>query len=297
MILVLKGADFSANNLGQVEITTELNEFTKAAIVASGNTSMSEEQKSALDTFFRNIGAFGGSSEIFSKIERMYIPFICGGISFAGHDFAEKNSGVTLSAEAYALRNKGITGALESPTANCPKIPMLVSKRDFSFFLMTTEQIDNNNQGVQVFFSYNGNSGANRFYAQMTSPGGGNVINIRLDHLNPSSTNLIANVMQLNSDYSTRNYGLLAGFSLTGNNQVKFITLDERIESVTYPNWENIGDDTEITNANVFGAANAKALSSKSKSIGMFLLGSGLSEDEMVSLKKAADKLASYFVM
>ena len=56
MILVLKNADFSAKNIGQVQVTVNLHAFTEAAIQASGNTSLTAEQKSALDSLFLSMG-------------------------------------------------------------------------------------------------------------------------------------------------------------------------------------------------------------------------------------------------
>lgn len=107
MILVLKGADFSANNLGQVEITTELDAFTKAAIVASGNTSMTDVQKSALNTFFKKLGAFGATG-VWSKIHYAWMPIIGGSLDKAFLNYKSNEVNVVPKSEYWSLVDGGI---------------------------------------------------------------------------------------------------------------------------------------------------------------------------------------------
>lgn len=293
MILVLRGADFSANNLGQVEITTELDDYTKAAIAASGNTGMTNVQKSALNTFFKKVGAWGGGSNIWSKMDRVYIPFLCADIANAGHDYTENGDDVTLASDKYVLRNKGLTGALESPaTYSGPQIPMLISKRDFSFFIMTTEQINGNSQTSGTLLGYTGNSGSNRFYASLSSVSSGNAIILRADHLKPSGASLLPNV----GKFEEMSQWKLTGYSLTGTDTASCITFSGLIKEVIYTNWDNIGDDNAKNNTYIFTNSNGQPLAVSSKSIGMFMMGHGLTNDEMLILKEASDKLAEFFV-
>ena len=107
MILILKGADFSANNLGQVEITTELDDFTKAAIVASGNTSMTDVQKSALNTFFKKLGAFG-TTGVWSKIHYAWMPIIGGSLDKAFLNYKSNEVNVVPKSEYWSLVEGGI---------------------------------------------------------------------------------------------------------------------------------------------------------------------------------------------
>lgn len=107
MILVLQGADFSANNLGQVEITTELAEFTKAAIAASGNSTMNEKQKSALNTFFRKVGAFG-STGVWSKIHYAWIPIIGGSLDKAFMNYKNNEVNVVPKSDYWTMVDGGV---------------------------------------------------------------------------------------------------------------------------------------------------------------------------------------------
>lgn len=54
---------------------TDIDDFTKAAIVASGNDTMSIDQKWALDEYFERIGALDAGS-IWQKIKAIYMPAI-----------------------------------------------------------------------------------------------------------------------------------------------------------------------------------------------------------------------------
>ena len=61
------------NNLPILE---PMSQFTLDAITKSGNASMSDEQKFALNHFFYQIGAIGGNG-IASKLDVLYLPLIC----------------------------------------------------------------------------------------------------------------------------------------------------------------------------------------------------------------------------
>lgn len=75
--LVINGADFSALKIDVVSIPRELNATTLAWITASGNDSLTEAQKIALDDFVLALGAHN-DSELWSKIDRLWLPMIAG---------------------------------------------------------------------------------------------------------------------------------------------------------------------------------------------------------------------------
>ena len=56
-------------------LKTDISDFTKAAIIASGNSSMDDAQKWALDSYFESIGAIDNGT-IWQKIKAIYIPLI-----------------------------------------------------------------------------------------------------------------------------------------------------------------------------------------------------------------------------
>lgn len=110
MILVLKDADFSANNIGQVEVSRDLNAYTVAAITASGNENLTDAQKFALDDLFLAMGV-DGSNQVMSKIKCLYIPMIADDISNALINYATNSftKDFTPNSANWQLRSHGIT--------------------------------------------------------------------------------------------------------------------------------------------------------------------------------------------
>lgn len=142
MILVLKNADFSANNIGRVQVTTELSEYTKAAIAASGNASLTLEQKSAVNNFFETIGA--GSSEsntIISRMRFIYLPIVAGELSkamlnYATIDFVKDFEPNTTN---WALQNNGIQGLAQGQAFTKVYDTPLMGNNISAFWLRTTK--------------------------------------------------------------------------------------------------------------------------------------------------------------
>lgn len=179
MIIKLKGADFSANNLGQINVR-ELNDFTKLAITASGNTAMTEVQKYALDDFFYNIGAFGSKNNIYAKVKLLVLPIIANGIDGAKVNF-QNNTSLPLS-NNWTLDDYGIKAISETP-----RIAVTLS-----------ESISQDNVTIVSAISYDllkaagssktanlitvGNTNPGRFYADvMVSSSGDPTVNVQRD--------------------------------------------------------------------------------------------------------------------
>jgi hypothetical protein len=74
--LVINGADFSALKIDKVSIPRELNTTTLAWITASGNDSLTEAQKTALDDLVLALKA--NNNSLMSKIKRLWLPMIAG---------------------------------------------------------------------------------------------------------------------------------------------------------------------------------------------------------------------------
>lgn len=291
MIFVLKGADFSANNLGQVELTTEINKFTEGIILKSGNTSMTRQQKSALDSFFRAIGAFGDSSNIWSKIDMLVMPLICTDLEHASVDYTGKHTITRLTESGYALRNHGITGVSDSPTNNSAVVDnVLLKKGDFSLFTMLTEDFTEAAQTSPYIVAYIGNSNNNRLYCSyVVSSVSGSAF--RIDHIVPSDTSVICNL-----DKVPVSKGSLQGLSVDSTGTVHYI-LNDVIATTPYPNYNAIGVDTTPVNAYLYGSPTGKAPITSDKAVGMTIYAKHLSDTEMTTLYNAANKLASYFLV
>lgn len=119
MIIVLKGADFSQNNIGKVQTEIVLDEYTKAAILASGNDALTDIQKSALNSLFLAMGV-DGSNNVMSKIRKMYLPMIAGDVSKALINYADNTfpEDATPNSADWELRNLGIAQKTTSQKFN-----------------------------------------------------------------------------------------------------------------------------------------------------------------------------------
>lgn len=141
MILVLKGADFSTNNLGQVEVNQDLLPYTEAAILASGNAQMTPPQKSALDNLFRTMEA-GQVGGVMSKMRKVYLPIIAGDVSKALTDYSTNsfNVDLVLNSANWKIQSHGLIGYTEGQpitlTLNNP-----LDGGNFSCFALRTEKM------------------------------------------------------------------------------------------------------------------------------------------------------------
>lgn len=139
MVLKLNGADFSANNLGQIEVTTELHPFTEAAILASGNNSLANVQKSALNNLFLAMGV-DGSNNVMGKMRKVYLPIIAGDLSKALINYAADNfpSDKNLNSSKWTLRSHGLVGLASGDNITFTESsPLLVD--NMSMFWLRTE--------------------------------------------------------------------------------------------------------------------------------------------------------------
>lgn len=158
MIIKLNGADFSANNIGHVEVTTVLGEFTKKAIIASGNESMNDVQKSALDSFFRLIGAGKTGNTIASKLRFLFLPMLAQDVSNALINYKDESfeKAATPLSSAWKMEDGGIAGKDATATGSIviPLTNPLVAT-DVCMLSMTARPTDGTS-GNQHYLSIRG---------------------------------------------------------------------------------------------------------------------------------------------
>lgn len=146
MIIVLKDADFSANNIGKVNVD-EINEFTLAAIAASGNNDMTENQVYALNSFFKTIGAWDeGDNTIFKRMNCIMLPILSKDKAHAFINYTDnlvlKNSSgndITPSSEKVIMRNHGVAATDFTVSVTGAKIQR-VWTGEFSLMWLRTEK-------------------------------------------------------------------------------------------------------------------------------------------------------------
>lgn len=292
MILVLQGADFSQNNLGQVEVTVQPDDFTLEAIAASGNNSMTAEQISALDKFFKKLGAFGSEANIWAKLDMAMMPILCSDLSYAGVNYANHETNTSFSNTKYQLRNHGIAGLLESPTSWQPagigKLSYIVDKTDFSCLTLLTEEVGQLN--APFILAYDGNSHNNRFSHSIGLSGGGDQ-QINLAYVTPEGAGVTGSASPIGGQDMFKNK--LLGLSISSDT-TKAVTYNN-IADATFKKYSDVGIDTSKTNmyfaCNVSQKANTNAMAA----IGMIFIGKYLTQEELAIIKEAAETLAVKF--
>ena len=138
MIIKINGADFSQNNLGKVVVTTELAPFTKAAIAASGNDSLTLTQKVMLNDLFLKMGV-DGSNDVMSKIHRLYLPIIAGDVSHALINYKDSSfvNDMVLDSSHWTLRSNGLVGIAPGQNINHVESNPIMQDNFFELFLRT----------------------------------------------------------------------------------------------------------------------------------------------------------------
>ena len=102
MILRLNGADFSANNIGKIDIIREITSDTKK-LLSNFNREFTDEQMFAVQDFINGLKNNG----IWSSIGNLYIPVICGSLSECGYNLKTGKNDVTFGSD-YVWSNKGL---------------------------------------------------------------------------------------------------------------------------------------------------------------------------------------------
>lgn len=158
MLIVIRDADFSANNIGTISVPVELNAFTKAALAASNNNGLASDKKQALDTFFKEMGAFGSQSNLWSKFDMVYLPFVVSGMEYSLMNYIDNTTVVTPNTSYFSKVNGGIKPIANinaSSEANVLKVSesYVFDYRNKSTIFLATEDVDTTKaryQGVVI---------------------------------------------------------------------------------------------------------------------------------------------------
>lgn len=103
MILRLSGADFSANNIGTIQLVRELREDTKT-LIANYTRGLTESQKFAVQDFIDNLK----SEDIWSHIGNLYLPVLGGALSETLYNVKTGTVDAVPTSDGYVLENDGI---------------------------------------------------------------------------------------------------------------------------------------------------------------------------------------------
>lgn len=102
MILRLSGADFSANNIGKIDIIREITNDTRE-LLSNFSREFTDEQMFAVQDFISGLK----NSGIWSAIGNLYIPVMCGSLSECGYNLKTGKNDVTFGSD-YVWSSKGL---------------------------------------------------------------------------------------------------------------------------------------------------------------------------------------------
>lgn len=114
MIIILKEADFSENNIGQIEIPVEFSELTKSVIAKYSNINSGVKVK--LNTMLNTLNTAG----IYSKLKVLYIPILASNLNECFIELINNyqvDDATKLSAYTYNSDGVSRTGGFSSRTA------------------------------------------------------------------------------------------------------------------------------------------------------------------------------------
>lgn len=279
MILVLKGADASQNNIGTIELPAELTAFTRAAIAASGNDTMTTPQKLALNDFFLTLQDEG----IWSKLNKVYLPIITNSLQKSFVNYNGNNVDVVPS-DSYTLRNRGIANGTNADiTTNVITIPNFVFNwDDISVFSMQTENtIAGGLKYMTVLNSYAGNQ-----RVEFTTPSSATLGNSIKGYIGSSSINGVNS--DGNSITTPTFIGISANSSLCKIMVSNEMVVDGQKNQVT----------ATLTQGNLYPYATSVygGISKNALACGMIIIGSYLTEVEMLKMQAKATALYNAFM-
>ncbi len=296
MVIRLDGADFSDNNLGKIYVGV-LDNFTKAAITASGNSSMTDGQKAALNTFFETLGAFGTASNIWSKLDKVYLPLIADDVANAMINYVDNSADTTPSSDYWQLRNRGIVGSFETRTTDrltYTKNNFFIDMLNVSIFTLATE--NNTYNGIRSLLNYQGSNGSSRFLIQDSLSSVGKRI-MNFTGISPSGN---ATLLGTYDEGFAKNKAL--GFSVNTATDVTNITSDGSFMTVAGGAvLNNVVTETNSATykplcvANYSADANQRSNNTSTAPYGAIIIGKRLTQAEMTTLKGAMEALANVF--
>lgn len=234
----------SANN-PDLPIFEEMQQFTLDAIVASGNSSMTDEQKWELNHFFYSLGKFSNGDTIWSKIDLLFLPLIAGSIDTCTIDYLNNQDQMYGNRNRITYSDKGILAASTLSLIVKKAATKNLSSKNVSFVMAFSNETKKNNRSIslldnsadKIFYRSNPYSSAqtNKYFGFYCDSGTGYYI--RAD-AKPSVINC---VNAKNFDGST-NQGVSA-FSLQGDTitPASIQVVSDNYTEETYSVQKNIG--------------------------------------------------------
>lgn len=284
MIIKISNADFSSDYIEKVNVKKKLDAFTIAAIEASGNSSLTTEQKFALDDFFGTLGAYGDSSNIWSKMSYMFIPFLSSDVSKAMVNYVGNDTSIVPDSSKFELRNKGL--AVKESQTGYFQINHTSSfdGEDISYGFRYMESFEATSTKGYMLCQF-GSLNPGRFITKVNVPSALNTANISL--VKDGGTNVYATPYARGSIIQPAAVVISVYGSESSNLQL--FTSNETSPKIGTAVMPTLNNRLYVLNGfNDYADSNYPSL-------GIFFVGSHLTQEELVTVVNAIDSLVAYF--
>lgn len=271
--IIIKKADFSSVSIGHVDIPRELSKDTLAWIALSGNTTMTNEQKYALDDFITTLK----TSSVYNKIDKMHLPLLANDKTHALVDYKNKKDDVIQALlDVYTFRNHGI---LSETNVSTPKIDpdYQRSVSDISLYCFATEGMLEESVSTMNYLNSVGDEHSDS--VELETYQDFNNVQIRCS-INGDAHRYIA-------DTTTAKFSPgFFGFSISGNT-IMYMKRDGSVVSTSS------GDYTDAVRTGYSLLGLNKKSDVQHSATGAFIVGSALTNEEVTLLRNAIVTLAT----
>lgn len=278
-----------------------IDKFTESAIAASGNNSLTERQKAALNKFFKELGALDNSG-VWMKLKKVYLPCLAAEINKACVNYkTNKNDFPSINAEYWDLRSKGLIAKKDIAS---PDYSIKLSDSEntdifnFSCFAFNTEDFGIYENGHETFVYSNymkeGNSDDNYFVRLSIGLAG-------VDGILQSMT-IAGNSNSIGSKYiytSSFNYSTDKGKGLRGisinREKVKalFCNNVSELQPIETSDTDKLSQDV-LNRGKMYLLSNVNGFvenAQRNRPFGMIMFGEYLEDAEMLLLRKETKEL------
>lgn len=272
MILRLSGADFSANNIGQIQFIRELTSDT-LALLDRYTKELTTDQKFAVQDFISGLKTNG----VWSSIGNLYLPILAGSLPECLYNIKNGNVDAVPTDEYYELSTLGLASKDKTSTSGIVTVPINGSQQNLHMAIFNSETY-----GVlsvnELFF---GNAAGSK-NVQM-----GLKTNYKLEV--KTDTNISVSVPSTKLTMKPK----LRGISQTTLGNITFGYEDGGTVLAANP----ISTDNPYTNYEI-GILGYKSVSGRKSTVhyGLMSFGSALSEEQAQVYSSLADNFMSKFI-
>lgn len=235
-------------NNPNLPVLETMQQFTLDVIAASGNSSMTDAQKWALNHFFYQIGAISNSG-IYTKLKVLSLPFISTSVATALKNYAPNGSNYTNLSNLISFNNQGLVSS-DANTSVC-RYAIGGSLASDDIFFLSASGVGRSE--IRILNSDNSeyimNSVADGEINLKVTPYTTSSYILRSKNQTTLYENQINAVLLNNPDYLM----LSANNSKIWQPETLYTTLSELKDSITISRFEPLAKNNDVLRAFTFG--------------------------------------------